>query len=118
MERDKNEKQQQQQAGLREASHDTDREEGGIDLSRDEFGHSPIQEESRQPIGGAGRLVTPSDMEAPGGSSSLHAQSQSDALARHRQPGSAHLDHDQTDLSRGEAFDQDQGGGRGQEDVD
>jgi len=120
MERDKNEKQQQQSNVELQSLDQGDRQgEGGIDLSRDEFGRSPIQtEEATLPTSSNSDLVNPSDMDAQGGSSSEHTRTQSDASARHRQPGSAHLDQPETDLSRGDAFDQAQGGGRGADEVD
>jgi hypothetical protein len=93
-------------------------ESEGITIARDDFGRSDIQDEAEQPIGASGGLTNASDAEAPGGSSSMHTQTASDASARHRQPGSAHLDRPETSLSRGEAFDQAQGGGRDAGSVD
>ena len=91
----------------------------GIDFRQDEFGHDQVQsEEVEHPHGGDVDLVSQSDMEAPGGSSSTGHHSQSDAANRHRQPGSAHLEHPVSDLSRGEQYDEDQGGGRGPDAVD
>lgn len=91
----------------------------GIDFRRDDYGHDQLQsEEVEHPHGGDVGLVSQSDMEAPGGSSGTEHHTQSDAANRHRQTGSAHLDHPASTLSRGEEFDQAQGGGRDSDSVD
>lgn len=98
---------------------DSDAPEKGIDFERDEFGHGQIQsEEVEHPHGGDVGLVSQRDMAAPGGSSGTEHHTQSDAANRHRQTGSAHLDHPVSDLSRGEQYDADQGGGRGPDAID
>jgi hypothetical protein len=65
--------------------------------------------------------LSASDIQAGGGSSGAElARLSEDGQAgrQGREPGSHHLAHEASPLSRGERYDQEQGGGRGPDSVD